>query len=85
MYWKKRIENMVGEPVGISLHGGKSVAGVLCGIEGETVYIMEYLSHNQFTVNTYTFEMIRDANYFPSCTHGAIPVEPGRSVPGQGQ
>jgi hypothetical protein len=60
---------LIGRPVGISLMDGTGVSGILCNVQGGSLYVIEYLYHTQFATKHYSFNQIRDIMPFPHCPH----------------
>ncbi|WP_284238899.1 hypothetical protein [Paenibacillus glycanilyticus] len=58
---------LIGRPVGISLRNGQGVSGVICTVQGNEVYIMQYMYQSQFATHHYNFNMIADITPFPPC------------------
>lgn len=67
MNWRQNVYQMMGAPVGISFIDGTGTSGVLCGVDGQIVYLVEYLYQKQFALKKYPFYMIQDVNVFPPC------------------
>ncbi|WP_376768164.1 hypothetical protein [Paenibacillus alginolyticus] len=40
---------------------GTGVSGILCNIQGGSIYLIEYLYHTQFATKHYAFNQIRDS------------------------
>lgn len=57
----------IGSPVGVSLMDGTGASGILCSIQGGSIYLIEYLYHTQFATKHYAFSLIRDILPFPQC------------------
>ncbi|GFZ98537.1 hypothetical protein GCM10008018_50920 [Paenibacillus marchantiophytorum] len=57
----------IGSPVGVSLKDGTGTSGILCSIQGGSIYVIEYLYHTQFATKHYRFEQIQDILPFPQC------------------
>ncbi|MFB7142365.1 hypothetical protein ACFCYN_22365 [Gottfriedia sp. NPDC056225] len=73
MPWQQKIRYLIGKPVGVSLRNGQGTSGILCGISGEKILVIEYLYQAQFALKQYSFFMIQDINEFPPC-HLSQPV-----------
>ncbi|SDX75781.1 hypothetical protein SAMN05518855_1020104 [Paenibacillus sp. CF384] len=58
---------LTGRPVGISLRNGQGVSGVICGIQGGEVYVMQYLYATQFATFHYPLNQIQDILPYPAC------------------
>ncbi|MBP3966450.1 hypothetical protein [Paenibacillus lignilyticus] len=58
---------LTGRPVGISLRNGQGVSGVICGVQGGEVYVMQYLYATQFATFHYPFNQIHDILPYPEC------------------
>ena len=69
MNWHHKINYLIGQPVGISFTNGQGTSGILCGISGGKLQVMEYLYQSQFALKQYDFYKIQDVNGFPSCHH----------------
>ncbi len=67
MFWMQKLLFLMRQPVGVSLRNGRGVSGILCGVDNEMIYIMEYLYASQFAMKHYRFSQIRDINPFPPC------------------
>ena len=67
MPWQYKIRFLLGQPVGVSFTNGQGTSGVLCGVSGGKLQVMEYLYQSQFALKQYDFRMISDVNGFPSC------------------
>ncbi len=67
MPWRNKITYLIGQPVGISLSDGRGTSGILCGVSGGKLLVMEYLYQAQFALKKYDFYMIQDINGFPPC------------------
>lgn len=58
---------LVGRPAGLSMRSGQGVTGVICGVQGGEVFVMQYLYAHQFATFHYP---IQDVSYiwpFPNC------------------
>ncbi|MGO4271356.1 hypothetical protein AB4Z22_16180 [Paenibacillus sp. TAF58] len=64
----------IGSPVGVSLMDGTGASGILCSIQGGSIYIIEYLYHTQFATKHYALNQIRDILPFPQCPQPQPPV-----------
>ncbi|MEO4052906.1 hypothetical protein [Solibacillus sp. CAU 1738] len=69
MPWQQKISFLIGQPVGISLTNGQGTSGILCGVSGGKLLVIEYLYQAQFALKQYDFYMIHDVNGFPPCQH----------------
>lgn len=67
MPWQLRIWRLIGRPIGISFRNGQGTSGILCNIQGNTLFVMEYLYQSQFAMKQYPFSSIQDVNPFPPC------------------
>ena len=67
MPWQWKLRFLINRPVGVSLINGQGVSGILCGVSGGEIYLMEYLYHDQFATKHYSFNHIQDINPFPPC------------------
>jgi hypothetical protein len=73
--WKQSLPHMMHHPVGVSLWNGQGVSGVLCGTDGQNIYLMEYLYQTQFATKHYPIDQIQDITPFPNChvpDHGPL-------------
>lgn len=66
----QKARSLLGQPVGLSLKSGQGVAGVLCQVQANEVYILQYLYQAQFATFHYAFSDIQDIYAFPRCTQG---------------
>ncbi|RBP88258.1 hypothetical protein DFO70_11527 [Cytobacillus firmus] len=73
MPWQQKISYLTGQPVGISFTNGQGATGVLCGVSGSKVLVIEYLYQAQFALKQYDAFMIQDINGFPPC-HNQQPL-----------
>ncbi|EFV78677.1 hypothetical protein AADC60_22725 [Cytobacillus pseudoceanisediminis] len=73
MPWQQKIRYLTGQPVGISFTNGQGATGVLCGVSGTKVLVIEYLYQAQFALKQYDAFMIQDINRFPPC-HNQQPL-----------
>lgn len=64
---EQSVNDLKGRPVGISFKDGQGTSGVLCGIEGSKLLLIEYLYHQQFALKQYDIFTIRKVNEFPPC------------------
>ncbi|MFC5449615.1 hypothetical protein [Paenibacillus aestuarii] len=64
----------IGKPVGVSLRDGTGVSGVLCGVQGGQIYLIEYLYHTQFATKHYPLYLVQDIHPFPGCHNPFPPV-----------
>lgn len=77
MTWIQQVYFMIGLPIGISLSDGTGTSGILCNVENEIVYLLEYMYRDQFALKKYPFHMIQDIHQFPSCNgNSRIPPIP---------
>lgn len=67
MPWQNKIRFLIGQPIGISLSNGQGTSGVLCGVSGGKLLVVEYLYQSQFALKQYDFYMIQDINGYPPC------------------
>ncbi|WP_078379759.1 hypothetical protein [Sutcliffiella halmapala] len=65
--WKQKIPYLIGDPVGVSFVTGQGTSGILCGADGDKLYVLEYLYHTQFALKQYEYQQIQDINPFPNC------------------
>ncbi|MGW9018468.1 hypothetical protein [Priestia megaterium] len=73
MPWQQKINYLIGRPVGISLTNGQGTSGILCGISGTKILVIEYMYQAQFSLKQYDAFMIQDINGFPPC-HNQQPL-----------
>ncbi|TNJ62921.1 hypothetical protein FE784_28255 [Paenibacillus hemerocallicola] len=66
----QKARSLLGRPVGLSLKSGQGVAGVLCQVQANEVFILQYLYQAQFATFHYAFTDIQDIYAFPRCTQG---------------
>jgi hypothetical protein len=71
---------LIGRPVGISLMNGTGVSGILCSVQGGSIYVIEYLYHTQFATKHYTFNQVRDILPYPQCPQPYPPVYPSQPL-----
>ncbi|CAN7322882.1 hypothetical protein [Paenibacillus sp. LjRoot56] len=64
---------LIGRPVGVSLMDGTGVSGILCSVQGGSIYVIEYLYHTQFATKHYTFNQVRDILPYPQCPQPYTP------------
>jgi hypothetical protein len=67
MTWQIKLEFLINKPVAVSLANGQGVSGILCAVENEEIYLLEYLYHSQFATKHYALEEIQDILPFPKC------------------
>lgn len=60
-----KIPYLIGQPVGVSFTNGQGTSGVLCGVSGGKLLVLEYLYQSQFALKQYDLHMIHDVNGFP--------------------
>jgi small nuclear ribonucleoprotein (snRNP)-like protein len=72
MPWQTDLPYLMNQPVGISLVNGQGVSGVLCGVDQNNVYLLEYLYQTQFATKHYSFQEIQNISPFPRCQPGRI-------------
>ena len=65
---QQKARSLLGQPVGLSLRSGQGVAGVLCQVQVNEVFILQYLYQAQFATFHYAFTDIQDIHAFPRCT-----------------
>ncbi|WP_152391825.1 hypothetical protein [Paenibacillus guangzhouensis] len=58
---------LIGKPVGVSMMDGTGVTGVLCSVQHDDIYLMEYLYHTQFATKHYPLSQIQAVHPFPGC------------------
>ncbi|WP_100371740.1 hypothetical protein [Bacillus sp. FJAT-45037] len=67
MNWFQQTYQYIGQPVGVSLVNGQGTTGVLCEIDQEKVYLLEYLYASQFALKQYPLNQIQNITPFPPC------------------
>ncbi|TYP79502.1 hypothetical protein [Paenibacillus methanolicus] len=58
---------LIGRTAGLSLRNGQGVTGVVCGVQGGEVYVMQYLYARQFATFHYPLQDVSDILPFPGC------------------
>lgn len=77
MPWRQMIPYLMNRPAGVSLTNGQGVSGVLCGADGNSIYLLEYLYHTQFATKHYSYYQIQNIMPFPSCNPPGPTPYPG--------
>ncbi|WP_433957658.1 hypothetical protein [Cytobacillus horneckiae] len=67
MQWHHNIVRLMGKPIGISFTNGQGTSGILCGISGGKLQVIEYLYQSQFALKQYDIYSIQDIHPFPNC------------------
>ncbi|NRG48341.1 hypothetical protein HRF87_27030 [Bacillus sp. CRN 9] len=67
MQWHHNIVRLMGKPIGISFTNGQGTSGILCGISGGKLQVIEYLYQSQFALKQYEIYSIQDIHPFPNC------------------
>lgn len=67
MQWHHNIVGLMGKPIGISFTNGQGTSGILCGISGGKLQVIEYLYQSQFALKQYDIYSIQDIHPFPNC------------------
>ncbi|MBN6889263.1 hypothetical protein ACUXCC_004532 [Cytobacillus horneckiae] len=67
MQWHHKIVRLMGKPIGISFTNGQGTSGILCGISGGKLQVIEYLYQSQFALKQYDIYSIQDIHPFPNC------------------
>ncbi len=67
MPWQLKLPFLMNKPVGVSLANGQGVSGILCQVDGNSIYLLEYLYQSQFATRHYSYSEIQDINPFPAC------------------
>ncbi|MDQ0270810.1 hypothetical protein [Cytobacillus purgationiresistens] len=67
MQWHHKLTGLIGKPIGLSFTNGQGASGVLCGVNGGKLLLIEYLYQAQFSLKQYDLYMIQDIHSFPSC------------------
>ncbi|WP_114378827.1 hypothetical protein [Paenibacillus prosopidis] len=57
----------IGRPVGVSLRNGQGVSGVLCNVQNDQIFLLQYLYASQFATFHYRINEIADILPYPSC------------------
>lgn len=55
------------QPIGVSFVDGTGASGVLCGVSGGKLLVMEYLYQAQFALKQYDVFRVQDVHGFPGC------------------
>ncbi len=74
MPWQHKIPYLIGQPVGVSFTNGQGTSGVLCGVSGGKLLVLEYLYQSQFALKQYDLHMIHDVNGFPPLSYAAAVI-----------
>ncbi len=61
------IRTLVGGPVGVSFLDGTGTSGVLCDIEGNELYLQEYMYQDFFALKHYDLSRVGGVYPFPEC------------------
>ncbi|TMV51664.1 hypothetical protein FE783_06870 [Paenibacillus mesophilus] len=69
---QQKARSLLGQPVGISLKNGQGVAGVLCQVQANELFVLQYLYQAQFATFHYPFSDIQDIHPFPRCRPGPL-------------
>lgn len=72
------MRRLLQRPVGITFFNGRSTSGILCHVDLGSIFILEHMQLNNFSINTYPLRSVRDINLFPPCNIG-----PGQGGPPQ--
>lgn len=67
MPWQMKLEFLINKPIGVSFANGQGTSGILCSVENEEIYLLEYLYYTQFALKHYAFDEIQDIHPFPKC------------------
>jgi hypothetical protein len=67
MPWQYKIQYLIGQPIGVSFTNGQGGSGILCGVSGGKLLVLEYMYQSQFALKQYEFQTIQDINGFPPC------------------
>lgn len=62
-----KIKLLIGQPIGVHFKNGLSVSGVLCNVNDDEIFLMEYLYQSKFIQKQYDFDLIQGIFIFPSC------------------
>lgn len=65
--WQHKINQLIGQPIGISFRNGQGTSGILCSASNGQLQVIEYLYQSQFALKQYDIYTIQDINGFPSC------------------
>ncbi|MEK8130390.1 hypothetical protein WMW72_21005 [Paenibacillus filicis] len=71
MSLEEKARGLVGQPVGLAMANGQGVSGIICGVQGGEVYVLQYLYARQFATFHYPLRDIRDLYPYPSCQPAA--------------
>ncbi|WP_127530931.1 hypothetical protein [Paenibacillus kobensis] len=64
---QQKASMLTGRPVGLSMRDGSGVSGILCGIQGGDVYMIQYLYQSQFATFHFALNQVADILPFPAC------------------
>ncbi|MEW9673304.1 hypothetical protein [Ammoniphilus sp. 3BR4] len=64
---RRRARRLIGRTVGVTFQDGTGVSGILCQVTTNNIFILQFITRNQFSLNRYNFNRIRDIRRFPSC------------------
>lgn len=67
MSLQQKANLLIGRPVGLSMRNGTGVSGILCGVQGGDLYLLQYLYHTQFATYHYPLNQVADILPFPNC------------------
>ncbi|MGD6994031.1 hypothetical protein [Sutcliffiella horikoshii] len=67
MPWQQKIQHLMNQPIGVSFVDGTGASGVLCGISGGKLLVMEYLYQAQFALKQYDVFTVQDIHGYPGC------------------
>ncbi|GAA3405610.1 hypothetical protein ACFFNY_29550 [Paenibacillus hodogayensis] len=61
---------LLGRTVGLSLKNGQGISGVLCQVQANELFVLQYLYQAQFATFHYPLQDIQDIHAFPPCRQG---------------
>ncbi|MNI75126.1 hypothetical protein D3C73_1312530 [compost metagenome] len=67
MSWQSGWNALLRQPVGVSFVNGTGTSGIFCGVQGNEIFILEYLYQDQFATKHYPISSIRRLLPFPDC------------------
>ncbi|MGD6777710.1 hypothetical protein [Sutcliffiella horikoshii] len=67
MPWQQKIPYLMNQPIEVSFVDGTGTSGVLYGVSGGKLLVMEYLYHAQFALRQYDVFTVQDIYGYPGC------------------
>lgn len=64
----RRARRLIGRTVGVTLQDGTGVSGILCHVTTHNIFILQFITHDQFSLNRYNFNRIQRIQRFPRCS-----------------